>query len=90
MYADLRDKSFADQSGAVFVRGYFGYPWIDQYAGAGPSSAPFTFKGIISPEGKFFFPSPAYARTTPKRERDYARYPMVEGIAPPFHWVEYL
>jgi hypothetical protein len=80
--ADLRDGSFRNQSGAVFVIGHWGDSWIDQFAGAGPSSVPYSFKAIMV-DGLVFIPEPAYAWRVEKKDRDYSRYPIVRARVQP-------
>jgi hypothetical protein len=86
MFADLRDETFELTVGACYVIGFAGNPWIDQFAGVGPSGTPYHFKAVMTSDGKIYIPDPEYAAWTPKRERNYARYPMVPAyVQPPAH-----
>jgi hypothetical protein len=86
MKADLRDATFAQQAGAVYVTGMWGNEWIDQFPGAGPSSTPYKFKAILD-NGTLWIPSRMYAAMTPKERRDYSNYPMQIGIMPPEKYI---
>ena len=86
--ADLRDKTFNQQAGAVFVKGVSGEPHMDQFAGVGHSTAPYKMKAIMA-DGKVFIPDPSYTFKTRKRNRDYSAYPMVFArIKPPKRAIE--
>lgn len=78
MNANLTDKDFTTQPNAVFVVGNWGDNWINQFAGTGPSSHQFKFKALLV-DGIVYIPDPAYATRTPKRNRNYANYPMVKA-----------
>lgn len=83
LIADLRDTEFEHQPGACRIEGFWGEPWIDQFAGAGPSPAKFSFKALVV-DGIIYIPDPAYAYRVEKRKRDYAHYPMTRArIQPP-------
>jgi hypothetical protein len=80
--ADLRDTEFEHQPGACRVEGFWGEPWIDQFAGAGPSPAKFSFKALAV-DGIIYIPDPVYAYRVEKCKRDYAHYPMTRARTQP-------
>jgi hypothetical protein len=83
LIADLRDTEFEHQPGACYIQGHWGDTWINQFAGAGPSQAKFSFKALAV-DGIIYIPDPGYAIRTPKSQRDYAHYPMARAhIQPP-------
>lgn len=86
MKADLRDATFSQQAGAVYVTGMWGNEWIDQFAGAGPSRTAYKFKAILD-NGTLWIPSCMYTAMTPKEQRDYSNYPMQIGIMPPEKYI---
>ena len=87
MYTNLLDGEFGKQDGAIFVTGFFGNAWIDQFAGAGPSSTIFKFKAIQI-DGIVFIPDPMESIRRCKRDRDYSHYPMVKArFQPPAKFI---
>jgi hypothetical protein len=85
---DLRDGYFEMQENAAFVTGVWGDPWVDQFNGAGPSSAKYQFKAAVF-DGVVYVPDPAYLNHTPKNMRDWANCPMVRArVQPPTGYVK--
>ncbi len=59
--ADLTDKTFSQQPGAVLVYGSFGQPYMDQFPGVGPSPRPFSMMAIEK-DGIVYIPDPDVPR----------------------------
>ncbi len=85
MKADLRDATFSNQPGAIFVSGASGEPYIDQFVGVGYSTTPYKMKALLV-DGIVYIPSESYANKTCKRNRNYSAYPMVRARIQPPKW----
>ena len=83
---DLRDSHFRSNNGACYVTGYWGFPWIDQFPGAGPSPSLFKFKAVER-DGVIYIPMSKRLRGDCPPEA----VPMVVAeVQPTDMWIERL
>lgn len=85
MKADLTDKNFKNQTGAILVKGMYSDPHMAQFPGIGYSRTIFKMKALLV-DGKVYVPDKSYTLKTPKLERDYENYPMVLANPQPPFW----
>jgi len=76
--ADLRDAQFKANPNAVYITGYFGDSWMNQFGGVGYSTKEYKMKAIRI-DNVVYVPDRHYTMSTEKEKRDYASYPMIES-----------